>query len=298
MSEYHISALLQETIDGLNVLPGKLYIDCTLGGGGHTVAILERGGIVLGLDVDQEALDYVEEKIKNQKLKIKIGKDLILVKGNFENINSIASEHGFGKVSGILFDLGVSSHQLETAERGFSFSSEGPLDMRMNPKLNVTAADLVNALNVGELAELFKKYGEEDFARPIAKLIVSQRQIAPITTCKTLAELILKVRHRKRGDRTHPATRSFQALRIAVNDELTALQSALPHTIELLEPMGRLVIISFHSLEDRIVKHFMNDQQDLGTLRVITEKPIMATEKEVAENPRVRSAKLRIAERI
>lgn len=293
MSNYHTPALLQETINGLNVTPSGKYIDCTLGGGGHTREILRRGGKVLAIDMDPEAIEEAKKWQRDEYA----GK-LTLVNDNFSNLLNIARSNNFDKISGILFDLGVSTHQLEAEERGFSFNTDVPLDMRMSPNLGVTAADLINGLNVGELSELFQKYGEENFARPIAKAIVKQREKYLIKTCKRLAEIIVSVRHRGRGDRTHPATRVFQALRIAVNDELNALKVALPQTIEILEPKGRLAIISFHSLEDRIVKHFIKEQVEKKTLIEIAEKPITPTDEEVLVNPHSRSAKLRVAERI
>ncbi|MCL4389924.1 MAG: 16S rRNA (cytosine(1402)-N(4))-methyltransferase RsmH [Patescibacteria group bacterium] len=264
---YHIPVLLNEALEQLHIKPGKKYIDCTYGGGGHTRAIEAVGGIVLGIDRDPESPARVH--------------------ANFAHLKEIANRAGFNPVAGILMDLGVSSHQLETAERGFSFNRDAKLDMRMDPATQtVTAADLVNAGSQKELAVLFTKFGEERASRPIAKAIVEARSTGPIVMTDQLAQIILRVRRRGQADRTHPATRVFQALRIAVNDELSALEAALPQAVELLETGGRLVVISFHSLEDRIIKNFMKNK----TL-------ITPTKEEVKANPRARSAKMRFFEK-
>jgi len=290
MSDYHKSVLLTETIDQLNVEFGKRYIDGTLGGGGHTSAILDRGGEVLGIDFDEDALDYVKKELGNEK-------KLILARGNFKDIDIIAKENGFEKVAGVLFDLGVSSHHFDDAERGFSFLYDATLDMRMDRNLSVKAKDLVNGLTKGELYELFYKYGEERFARPISEGIVSARKVKPIETTATLAEIIKNaVRVTKPG--IHPATQSFQALRIAVNDELNSLRQALPKAVELLESRGRLAVISFHSLEDRIVKKYFLEFEEKGLGKNITKKPIVPSEKEININNRARSAKLRVFEKL
>ncbi|MGB9637359.1 MAG: 16S rRNA (cytosine(1402)-N(4))-methyltransferase RsmH, partial [Microgenomates group bacterium] len=235
-----------------------------------------------------------------------------LVQANFKEIESLARENGFDQVDGILFDLGVSSHQLETPKRGFSFNQEGLLDMRMSPELSVTAKDLVNVLNEGELAELFWKFGEEKYSRRYAKAIVHARKTKPILTGNQLAQIILQeAPKRGRFDRTpachrlaakqlagrHPATRVFQALRIAVNDELNCLRIALPQALRLLGSGGRLVVLSFHSLEDRIVKKFFLEEEKKGVLKIINRKPLIPTKEEVEFNPRSRSAKLRAAEK-
>lgn len=277
MNGYHIPVLLNEVIAGLEVKPGEKYIDCTYGGGGHYQAIEKAGGRVLGIDQDPEAKAPVH--------------------GNFAHLKEIAAKAGFDQVAGILFDLGVSSHQLETDYRGFSFNREAKLDMRMDPATQmVTAADLINAGGERELANLFWKFGEERFSRQIAKAIVDSR---PIATTNQLAEVILRVRpaaSRRGRDRTHPATRVFQALRIAVNNELESLEVALPQAVKLLKPGGKLLVVSFHSLEDRIVKNFMRMNANTG--RMVANKPITPTDEEVRNNPRARSGKLRIYEKI
>jgi len=295
---YHIPALLNETVKALDIKPKHKYIDATLGGGGHSVEIVKKGGILLGIDQDPEAVSYASERLKNAQA----CPDLLppkLVQSNFAEIDKVAKEFGFEKVAGILFDLGVSSHQLETSNRGFSFNQEGPLDMRMNPNLSVTAKDLVNGLNEGELAELFWKLGEEKFSRRFAKAICQARLNKPIETCNDLSQIILQeVSPRGRFARIHPATRVFQALRIAVNDELNSLKTVLPKAVELLESQGRIVVLSFHSLEDSIVKRFFIDQMGKGILKIISKSPITPTKEEIRLNPRARSAKLRAAEKI
>jgi 16S rRNA (cytosine1402-N4)-methyltransferase len=228
-----------------------------------------------------------ESRVKSQ--------DLVIVKGNFRDLGEIAREEGFDRVNGVLFDLGVSSHQLETRERGFSFNNDSGLDMRMDRSIGATAADLVNVGAESELANLFWKYGEEMGSRRIAKAIVEVRKIKPIETTDELANLILRVSKHSSNDRTHPATRVFQALRIAVNSELESLEEALPQAVDLLESRGRLLVVTFHSLEDRIVKNFIKDNQAI--LESITDKPISADDEEVRSNPRSRSGKLRVAQK-
>lgn len=302
MSSYHTPVMLSEVLNYLNIKKGNWYIDCNLGGGGHSEGILKQGGKVLGIDLDPEA---ITEVAKTHNLKIEknegrlqvVSENIILCQSNFSHLQLVAAKFNIGKVSGIMFDLGVSSHQLETAERGFSFNTDAPLDMRMDPNYGVMAADLVNGLHEKELANLFWKFGEERFARSIARKIVAGRQRKLIQTTNELANIILSARPRGKTDRTHPATRVFQALRIAVNDELNSLMEALPQTLEVLSPHGRLVTISFHSLEDRIVKNFMRDEQQKCSIKIITQKPLEPTEEEVEINPRSRSGKLRVAEK-
>ena len=297
MNNVHKSVLLKETLDFLQVKRGKKYIDATLGGGGHTKAILELNGEVLGIDVDQEALDLVrkslEDSIKNSKL--------VLAKGNFRKIDEIARLNKFDKVSGIIFDLGLSSNQLENPNRGFSFLKGGPLDMRMDEDLEVKAQDLVNILTKGELYEIFSKFGEEHRARAISDSIVSARRIAPIKTTGDLINVIQGALGIK-GElndftKANIAKRVFQALRIAVNDELESIREALPKALELLEIKGRIVVISFHSLEDRIIKQSFIDFEKRNMGKIISKKPILASKEETESNPRARSAKLRVFEK-
>lgn len=292
MDSYHIAVLLDEAIKSLNVRPAEKYIDCTFGGGGHTARILKTGGKVLAIDQDQEAIDSAQTNFPSEISK----SQLILRKNNFAHLKTVAVEAGFEKVAGVLFDLGVSSHQLETDYRGFSFGKVGKLDMRMDPTIQtVTAADLVNAGGEKELAGLFWRLGQERESHKIAKAIVTARKTGPIRTTNQLADIILSVSHRGKADRTHPATRVFQALRIAVNDELESLKLALPQAVDLLKPGGRVAAISFHSLEDRIVKDFFKSN---NLVKVITDKPITPAPDEINLNPRARSGKLRIAEKI
>lgn len=295
---YHIPVLLKETIDLLKVEPGGKYIDATLGGGGHSEEIIKRGGKLLGIDWDPEALFFAAERLNNLATCQACPAPKV-VRGNFEDIERIAKENDFFPVEGILFDLGVSSHQLESQDRGFSFDQDGVLDMRMDPDLSVTAKDLVNGLSEKELCLLFEKLGEEKFARRFARAIVEYRCSKTIETCNELSGIILKVAPPKgRFDRIHPATRVFQALRIAVNDELNNLRAALPKAIELLRKKGRMVVLSFHSLEDGIVKRFFLEQEKLKNIKIINEKPITPALEEINLNPRARSAKLRSIEKI
>lgn len=299
MSQYHIPVMLKEALDYLQVKKGAWYVDCNLGGGGHTKAILEAGGKVLGLDLDPEAITEVANQYqlqikKSDHLEAQ-SENLILYQTNFINLQETVNKFKIGPVKGILFDLGVSSHQLETVQRGFSFNTTGPLDMRMSPTLTVKASDLVNGLHEGELVQLFQKYGEENFAKPIARKIIQYRKNKPITTADELAKIILLVRHRSPSDPTHPATRVFQALRMAVNDELNSLKKALPTALAVLAPQGKLVVLSFHSLEDRIVKNFFKDEEENNSITILTQKPITPDEEEISSNPRSHSGKLRAA---
>ena len=302
----HIPVLLKETMEALAVQPGGRYIDCTLGAGGHAAAILEHsspGGQLLGIDADPEAI-----KIARARLKAYSGSTL-LINENFANLQAICLKYDFFPVHGILFDLGLSSLQLNGNGRGFSFQHDAPLDMRLSPSQEVTAADIINTSPEAELAHLIRKYGEEGYSRQIAHRIVNQR---PIKTTLQLAQTIERAIGRRRG-RIHPATKTFQALRIAVNHELEHLEAALKQAINLLGFEGRLVLISYHSLEDRIVKQFMRQESmdcicPPGTptcicghtvsLRLINKRVITPSLVEVQLNPRSRSAKLRAAERI
>ncbi len=290
----------------MQVESGAHYIDATVGGGGHAREILKASapdGRLLGLDRDLGALQMAGEELAE------FGERVILVHGSFAHLGDVAADQGFSPADGVLFDLGLSSLQLADAERGFSFMSEGPLDMRFDPTSpGPTAADLINELSADALADLFYEFGEERQSRRIAAAVVEAR---PIHGTGELVEVIKGAVGRRRG-RLHPATLVFQALRIAVNQELSALKAALPQAVGLLRPGGRLAVIAFHSLEDRIVKRFIGREskdcvcprelpictcEHTATLRVVTRKPVYPTEEEMAENPRSRSARLRVAER-
>lgn len=281
---YHIPVLRDEVVEGLNIKPGKKYIDATLGGGGHTQVILQRGGIALGLDVDEEAIQYVGKHINSSRL--------ILVHGNFNNLGIIARKSNFDKVSGILFDLGVSSYQLNGNERGFSFRFDEKLDMRMDKTNPITAEFIINKKSKEELYEIFTKFAEELDSWSIVESIVRARAITPIVSTSKLVSIINEAKIK--NNRINPSARVFQALRIAVNGELDNLETGLKQAYELLEPGGRLVVISYHSLEDRITKLFPKGKQ----LQIINKKPIRPTYQELQNNPRARSAKLRIFEKL
>ena len=302
----HVPVLLDEVIAGLRPQRGGYFVDCTVGLGGHAAAILERispSGRLLGIDADPEAIKVSQDKLSDY------GEAVTLVNDNFVNLEAICRRYHFHPVDGILFDLGVSSLQLDTAERGFSFHLDALLNMRFDPGQGLTASDIVNSFSEQELAKLIEKYGEERRSRRIARYIVQNR---PITTTVELARLVEQALGGKRA-RIHPATRTFMALRIAVNSELQNLELALKQTINLLQPGGRLTVISYHSLEDRIVKQFMRYAASSclcppeavicrcghkPTLKLISRKVTKPTSLEIESNPRSRSAKLRIAERL
>lgn len=309
MVVFHTPVLLKEVVEFLKVRKGEKYIDATVGGGGHTEAILKAGGEVLGIDCDPEAVAFSRKHlalacpVPTERERPSGPPDVFrwkIVQGNFADLKEIAQENGFVSVAGILFDLGVSSYQLKTAERGFSFQADMPLDMRMNPDLKVTAADLINGLTKGELYELFTKYSEEKLAWPIAAAVARARAVRPVDRCDQLARIVEAVykKHYRARSRIHPATKVFQALRIAVNDELNSLKEVLPQAVELLQPGGRLTVISFHGLEDGIVKRFFKEKEKEGILKILTKKPARPTDKEIEENPRARSGKLRAGEKI
>ena len=294
MTDFHTTVLKKETITYLQIKPKGNYIDATLGGGGHSIEILERGGRVLGLDVDIDAIEYVKSRIKNQKAGV--GNNLTLVKGNFRDIAKLARENGFDNASGIVFDFGVSGHQLDTKERGFSFRYESLLDMRMDQDLKIKALDLLKVLTRGELYELFTKYGEESNAYRIASNIVESRRVKPIETTNELKRVIERSIIRGKHE-VNSVTRVFQALRIVVNDELMSIDAGLRGSLEILSHGGRIVLITFHSLEDRIAKHTFLDWEKHNIGKVITKKPILPATDEIEENSRSRSAKLRVFEK-
>ncbi len=283
----HVPVLLRPVIEFLAPRPGGQYVDGTVGAGGHAAGIADASaptGRVLGLDADPQAIQIAAVNLARFRDRV------VLRNSNFSHLKQVATENGFFPANGILLDLGLSSMQLADTTRGFSFQSEGPLDMRFDPHASISAADLVNALSEKELADLIFEFGEEHASRRIARAIVHAR---PISTAVELAAVI--ARASGRHGRIHPATRTFQALRIAVNRELDVLQETLPQIVQVLAPGGRVVIITFHSLEDRIVKNYFKESKEL---RVLTKHPIQPTRDETLANPRSRSAKLRAAERI
>lgn len=295
-STFHTPVLAAEALAGLAPRSGGDYLDATVGGGGHTAAILQASapdGRVLGIDADPAALAASAEQLSAYAGRV------ALIHGNFRDVTRLARDAGFDHFDGVLFDLGVSSHQIDTPERGFTFQADAPLDMRLDPTTGLTAADLVNDWTETELANLIFRYGEERASRRIARFIAEARRKQRIETTRQLADLVVRALGGRHG-KIHPATRTFQALRIAVNRELESLEAALPQAVALLVPGGRLAVIAFHSLEDRIVKQFFRSEASAmpaPRLRLITRKPLVASTAEVQANPRSRSAKLRIAER-
>jgi 16S rRNA (cytosine1402-N4)-methyltransferase len=312
MEEGHLPVLVEEVVRILAPRPGSLLVDATLGGGGHTERILEAAspdGRVLGLDADPAAIARAGERLA------RYGDRAVLRRANFRDLAAVAPEAGFATVDGVLLDLGLSSYQLADRDRGFGIRTGGQLDMRFDTARGEPAAALVARLPEDELAALLRDFGEEPHARRIARAIVTARRAAPVDTAERLAEVVSTAVPRRPGrpPRIHPATRTFQALRIAVNDELGALVAVLPAALDLLRPGGRLVALAYHSLEDRIVKRFVASERRgcvcppsfpvcrcgrLPRLRPVGPQPTVPTEAEIAANPRARSARLRAAERL
>ena len=309
----HVPVMADEVVEMLAPVAGSRHVDATLGGGGHAERILESSrpdGRLLGLDADGAAIARVRARLGKR-----YGDRLALVQSNFRELATVAPEAGFVEVDGCFFDLGLSSFQLADEDRGFGFRTGGPLDMRFDTSRGVPASELIATLDARELTALFRQYGEEPFAGRIARSIVETRRAAPIRTAEELAALIARVTPGRAPGRrrVHPATRVFQALRIAVNEELDALQAGLAAAVDLLRPGGRLVVLSYHSLEDRIVKRFLQAERRGCTcppeapvcvcgrqprLRLLAPKGLVPTATEIATNPRARSARLRAAERI
>lgn len=309
----HRPVLLDECIDSLNIRDTGVYVDGTLGGAGHSQEILKRlkeGGVLIGIDQDEEALEIARDRLNNLKSDARV----ITSNTNFCNIQEVLKDNGIDRVSGILLDIGVSSYQLDEANRGFSYNKDAPLDMRMDKKNKVTAEYIVNSYSEQELKRVISEYGEEKWASRIAKFIVLEREKNRIATTFDLVSVIKKaIPKGARIDGPHPAKRTFQAIRIEVNDELGVLERTIDRAVELLESEGRLAVITFHSLEDRIVKTKFASMKDpcvcpkefpvcvcgkKPVARVITKKPIVPTRQELNENPRARSAKLRVLEKI
>jgi len=306
----HVPVLLEEAVSMLALQPDGVYVDCTVGGGGHLACLVQKLGekaTIIGIDKDAKALEEARKKLAN------VSSKLILIHGDFRRLQVILKMHGISEIHGIVLDLGVSSFQLDDASRGFSYQEEGPLDMRMNTDQQLSAWHLVNEWSEERLALIIRELGEERYARRIAREIVRERQLRPINTTFELVEVIKRAVPAQAKKDKHPARRTFQALRIAVNEELEALEEVLPQAVEVLASEGRIAVITFHSLEDRIVKTFFK-RESLGCLcppdqpvctcnhrarlKIVTKRPITPTEAELARNPRSRSAKLRIAEKI
>lgn len=314
MAEFkHVTVLLNEAVENLKIKPDGVYVDCTLGGGGHTRKILSQlneNGRLFSFDQDRTAIEYNQKSLDNQ---LQSGK-LTLVKDNFRNIKKLLNDFGVSKIDGAVYDLGVSSPQFDVAQRGFSYKLEAPLDMRMDQGQALTAKQIVNEWSFNDLVRIFSRYGEEKFAKSIARKIEKQRQLQPIQTTTELVEVIkagIPARARRTGG--HPAKRVFQALRIAVNDELGAVEASLEQVLEMLNIDGRVSVITFQSLEDRLVKSMFKEKTSLPDLpqglpvipqgmevdyRLVNRKPILPTKSEIETNHRAHSAKLRVIERI
>lgn len=308
LSEYHIPVLVDQVLEQLAIDPSGVYVDCTMGGGGHSLEIVKRlngAGKLVGIDCDDQAIEFASSRLRREKDRA------IILKGNFARLKTILASACIANVDGILVDLGVSSHQIDASERGFSYMKTGPLDMRMGTEQKLTAEQVVNTYPEAELKRIFKEYGEERYAHSIARKIVHERSHARILTTQQLTDILAgKIPFQ---NRIKSFARIFQALRIEVNKELNNLKSLLNQAIDLLNSGGRLVIISYHSLEDRIVKEFFNDQANpcvcpielpvcvcgrKPTIRLATRGVIRPSAQEMENNPRSRSAKLRAAEKI
>ncbi|MEO8353534.1 MAG: 16S rRNA (cytosine(1402)-N(4))-methyltransferase RsmH [Chthoniobacteraceae bacterium] len=304
-SAYHRSVLPDEVVEHLQPGPGRVFLDGTLGAGGHARGLMAKGARVIALDVDPEAIAFATRQLSEWS------DQLTIVRGSFSKAGELLDSVGVAAIDGALLDLGVSSHQLDTPERGFSFQADGPLDMRMDPDGPITAADLVNTMSGEQLERIFREYGEERAARRIAVRITRERLVRPFHTTRELADCVESVVPRR--GRIHPATRVFQGLRLAVNRELEALEEGLQQITPLLRPGGRFAVITFHSLEDRIVKRFFKERSQEWLdrpewpephrnpefiFRAITRKAVVATRDEQLANPRSRSAKLRVVERV
>lgn len=297
MPKFHIPVMLNEAINYLNLSPGKIAVDTTMGTGGHSKAILERilpGGRLIGIDRDAESLAVSRERLRE------FSGSCDFIHGNFADIDTILKGLNIKKVDAILFDLGISTFQLADPDRGFSFQNEGPLDMRMDKDSYICAYDLINNLNEEEISTILRNFGQERWHNRIAHLLVQEREKQPISTTTQLANIVIRSipgRFRHSHYRIHPATRTFQAVRIAVNRELEILELALNKAIAALGKGGRIVVISFHSLEDRVAKWTFRKAQTDGLINIITPKPLIPRQEEIENNPSSRSSKLRVAER-
>ncbi len=294
----HIPVMLREVIDYLNPGPGKIIVDATLGTGGHSFEILKRitpGGKLIGIDRDEDSLAICRKRLSE------FSSSCEFVHGNFVDLDQILEKLGIDKVDGIVFDLGISTYQLKDPERGFSFQQEGPLDMRLDKSSYISAYDLVNNLNESEISNMLWSFGEERWHNRIARILVEERRNQPISTTSQLANLVMRAipyRYRKGYYRIHPATRTFQAVRIAVNRELEILETAVKKAVAILGKKAKICVISFHSLEDRVIKHTFRALKADGLIDIVTAKPLTPAPGEVIANPSSRSSKFRVAERI
>lgn len=293
----HIPVLQKEVIEYLDPKPDENFIDCTINGGGHSLQILEKtspNGKILGIDMDSKVLGNLKEKIQGTKFKNR----LILVNDNYISIEKIARENKFKNISGVLMDVGFSSWHVDESKRGFTFMKNEPLDMRYDLKNQLTAEKILNFWSEPDIERILREFGEENFSRQISKEIINARRIRPIRSTLQLVEILKRaLPARQRAGKINFSTKTFQALRIAVNDELENLEKTLPKTLEILKLGGRLAVISFHSLEDRIVKNFLKNKFIDGQLDILTEKPIEPSREEIIINPRSRSAKMRVAQK-
>jgi len=290
----HIPVMCKEVLEFLNPGPGSIIVDATIGCGGHAKPILERvrpSGQLIGIDQDQQAIESTRENLKE------FSDSLFLVNENFKDLEKILKGLKVEKIDGILFDLGVSSIQLDTPDRGFGIRHNAPLDMRMDGKNKISAFDLVNNLPFEELSRILKEYGEERFHARIARAIVEQRKRRLITTTRELSDLVVRAQASHKFYKIHPATRTFQAFRIAVNNEINSFEVALKECVRFLNPGSRICVLSYHSLEDRIAKHTFRNLEKEGQVRRLTKKPMRPFQAELAQNPRARSAKLRAVEK-
>jgi 16S rRNA (cytosine1402-N4)-methyltransferase len=296
MELLHKPVMVKEVLNFLDPRPGSTIVDCTIGVGGHSAEILKRispGGRLIGIDRDSESLEISRDRLKG------MGGSYDLVWDDFRNLDKIISDAGIEEIDAIFYDLGVSSYQLQNPERGFSIKLNGPLDMRMDRKSYISAYDLVNSLSKKEISDILRTFGQEHWHNRIASVLVRRRNNSPINTTKQLTDIVLQAMpYKYRHSRIHPATRTFQAFRIAVNRELEALEIALDKSIDYLRPGGRICIISFHSLEDRIVKNKLRQFAREGVVKILTKKPLVPQDDELNSNPRSRSAKLRAAEKL
>ncbi|MFA5351039.1 MAG: 16S rRNA (cytosine(1402)-N(4))-methyltransferase RsmH [Candidatus Omnitrophota bacterium] len=294
----HIPVMLHEVIDYLALAPGQIIVDATIGTGGHSLEILKKitpGGRLIGIDRDEDSLAICRQRLSE------FSGSCEFVHANFVDLDQVLEKLGIEKIDGIVFDLGISTYQLKDVERGFSFQQEGPLDMRLDKSSYISAYDLVNNLNENEISHMLWSFGQERWHNRIAHLLVEERRNQPISTTSQLADLVMRAipyRYRRGYYRIHPATRTFQAVRIAVNRELEILESAVKKAVAILKKKAKICVISFHSLEDRVIKHAFRALKAEGSVDIITAKPMTPAPSEVAANPSSRSSKFRVAERI